>query len=81
MQAQAGQGMDRHPPFSGSRVMEHVNARNSRADLEDRILDVVRDKRLSYSALEKAEKDAGVPSGTKPTEEQLQAVLARLEAL
>jgi predicted double-glycine peptidase len=52
-----------------------------RADLEDRILDVVREKRLSFSALQKAEKDAGVPSGTKPTTEQLQAVLDALVAL
>jgi hypothetical protein len=62
-------------------VVEHVNARNPRADLEERILDVVRDKRLSFAVLTKAEKDAGVPGGTKPTEEQLQAVLTALEAL
>lgn len=51
------------------------------ADLEDRILDVVREKRLSFAALQKAEKAAGVPSGTKPTVEQLQAVLTALEGM
>jgi hypothetical protein len=52
-----------------------------RADLENRILDVVREKDLKFSALQKAEKDAGVPSGTKPTADQLQAVLDALVAL
>jgi hypothetical protein len=52
-----------------------------RADLENRILDVVREKDLSFAALQKAEKDAGVPSGTKPTVEQLRAVLDALVAL
>jgi hypothetical protein len=61
--------------------MEHVNARNPRADLENRILDVVREKDLKFAALQKAEKDAGVPSGTKPTADQLQAVLDALVAL
>ena len=54
---------------------------SAKADLEERILDVVREKRLSFAALTAAEKEAGVPSGTKPTVEQLQAVLSHLEAL
>lgn len=47
----------------------------------DRILEVMAEKRIKLSALQKAEDAAGIPKGTKPTPEQLRAVLAALEAL
>lgn len=51
------------------------------ADLEERILDLIRQKHINFAYLARIEDEAGIPRASKPNVEQLEAVVSRLERL